>query len=163
MPALTDKEIDDFLHSTDQEPWGRAIAELGTMTPDRRPYVNPVWYEWEDENIYILGKPKAQYVNNIKENEYVFVVVDKQSPPYVRVNIRGTAEVISEEWTDRWEQMTKEATVAYMGEEALEYYEERLEYPISVIEVTPGTINSWKVTDFPPDRTFREEATWREE
>lgn len=163
MPALTDEEIDDFLNSTNQEPWGRAIAELGTVTPDGKPYVNPVWYEWEDEKIYVLGKPKAQYVKNIKENKYVFVVVDKQSPPYVRVNIRGTAEVVSEEWTDRWEQMTKEATVAYMGEEALEYYEERLEYPISAIEVTPGTINSWRVTDFPPDRTFKEEATWREE
>lgn len=163
MPALTDDEIDEFLSSTDQEPWGRAIAEIGTVTPDGKPYVNPVWYEWEDEKIYVLGKPKAQYVKNIKENEYVFVVVDKQSPPYVRVNIRGTAEVVSEEWTDRWKQMTKEATVAYMGEEALKYYEERLEYPISAIEVTPGTINSWEVTDFPPDRTFREEATWREE
>lgn len=163
MPALTDDEIEDFLNSTDQEPWGRAIAELGTITPDGKPYVNPVWYEWEDEKLYILGKPKAQYVKNIKENEYVFVVVDKQSPPYIRVNIRGRAEVVSEEWTDRWEEMTKTATVAYMGEEALEYYEERLEYPISAIEVTPGTINSWKVTEFPPDRTFRKEATWREE
>lgn len=163
MPALTNEEIDEFLNSTDQEPWGRAIAELGTTTPDGKPYVNPVWYEWEDEKIYILGKPKAQYVKNIKENEYVFVVVDKQSPPYIRVNIRGRAEVVSEEWTDRWKEMTKKATVAYMGEEALKYYEERLEYPVSAIEITPGTINSWEVTDFPPDRTFKEETTWREE
>ncbi|MFB6131641.1 MAG: pyridoxamine 5'-phosphate oxidase family protein [Salinigranum sp.] len=163
MPPLSDDELDAFLNDTEQEPWGRAVCELGTLTPDGKPYVNPVWYEWEDGKVYILGKPKAQYITNIKQNGDVFVVIDKQSPPYARVNIRGTAEVISEEWTDRWEKMTKDATVAYLGEEGLQYYEERLEYPISVVEVTPESINSWKVTDFPPDRTFESEATWRDE
>jgi nitroimidazol reductase NimA-like FMN-containing flavoprotein (pyridoxamine 5'-phosphate oxidase superfamily) len=162
MPPLSDEEIEEFLHSTDQEPWGRCIAELATLTPGGKPYLNPVWYEWEDGNVYIIGKPKAQYVDNIKNNEYVFVVIDKQSPPYKRVNIRGQAEVVSEEWTDRWEQMAREMTDAYLGEEGLEYHEERLEYGISAIEVTIGSMNTWKVTDFPPDRTFEEEASWRE-
>lgn len=162
MPPLSDEEIEEFLNSTDQEPWGRATCELGTITPSGKPYVNPLWYEWEDGNLYLLGKPKAQYITNIKENEYVFVVVDKQSPPYVRVNIRGTAEVISEEWTERWKEMTRKTTVAYLGEDALQYFEDRLEYPISVVEVTPGSINSWRVTGFPPDRTFEAEAVWRE-
>lgn len=163
MAPLTEEELEEFLNSTDQEPWGRAIAELGTITPDGKPYVNPVWYEWENGKVYILGKPKAQYIDNIKENKFVFVVIDKQSPPYARVNIRGTAEVVSEEWTDRWKRMTEKTTKAYLGEEGLEYFEERLEYPISVVEITPGTMNSWKVTDFPPDRTFEKEAKWQEE
>jgi len=163
MPPMTDEEIDEFLKDTEQEPWGRCIAELATLTPDGKPYVNPVWYEWEDEKIYHLGKPKAQYVKNIKENSDVYVSIDKQSPPYARVNVVGTAEIVSEEWTDRWEEMTKNATKYYMGEEALEYHEERLQYPISVVEVTPEKMNSWKVTDFPPDRTFRAEAKWHDE
>lgn len=162
MPPLTDEGIEEFLNSTEQEPWGRCICELATLTPDGKPYVNPVWYEWDDGKLYVLGKPKAQYVKNVKENEFVFAVVDKQSPPYVRVNIRGTAEVISEEWTDRWKEITKKTTVAYLGEEGLQYFEDRLEYPISVVEVTPGSMNSWQVTDFPPDRTFEEEAQWEE-
>lgn len=162
MPPLSDDELEAFLNDTDQEPWGRCTTELGTLTPDGRPYVNPVWYEWEDGKVYILGKPKAQYVKNIKENGDVFVVIDKQSPPYVRVNIQGTAEVIDEEWSDRWEAMAKKMTEVYLGAEALEYHDERLQYPVSVVEVTPDSMNSWKVTDFPPDRTFDKEAKWHD-
>jgi PPOX class probable F420-dependent enzyme len=160
MPPLSDEEREDFLTATDQEPWGRCTAEIATLTPDGKPYVNPVWYEWEDDRVYILGKPKAQYVKNIRENPEVFVVIDKQSPPYVRVNIQGTATIIDEEWNDRWEAMARTMTDAYLGEQGLEYHEERLQFPVSVIEVTPEAMNTWKVTDFPPDRTFSKTAVW---
>lgn len=163
MPPFTDEELEAFLNDTDQEPWGRAISELATLTPEGQPYVNPVWYEYEDGKIYVIGKPKAQYVTNVKENPEVFIVIDKQSPPYARVNVQGSAEIVAEEWSDRWEDMAKRMTEYYLGEEGLEYHEERLEYGIAVVEITPEKMNSWKVTDFPPDRTFEESATWHNE
>ena len=35
-----------------------------------------------------------------------------------------------------------------------------LKYPLSVISLTPVRMNTWRVTSFPPDRTFTTEARW---
>ena len=42
----------------------------------------------------------------------------------------------------------------------LEYLAARLEYPLSVISLTPVRMNTWRPTTFPPDRTFTAEARW---
>ena len=91
-----------------------------------------------------------------------FLAVDKPEFPYVRVNVRGRAEVVSEEWSERWVEMTRAMTVRYVGEQGLQYLEARLKYPLSVIRLSPLELNSWKVTDFPPDRTFTAEAKWHQ-
>jgi nitroimidazol reductase NimA-like FMN-containing flavoprotein (pyridoxamine 5'-phosphate oxidase superfamily) len=154
MPPLSEQETKDFLASA----W---IGKLGTLL-DGWPYINPIWYEWDGQHFWIIGKPFAQFVQNIKQDDRVFLVVDKPEFPYVRVNVQARAEVVSEEWSERWVEMTRAMTVRYVGEQGLAYLEERLKYPLSVIRVTPLKMNTWKVTDFPPDRTFTAEATWHQ-
>jgi PPOX class probable F420-dependent enzyme len=162
MPPLDETEREAFLTATDQEPWGRCTAEIGTVTPEGRPYVTPVWYEYEDEAIYVLGKPAAQYVRNVRENPAVHVVVDKASPPYVRVNVQGTAEIVAEEWSPRWEALSERLAEAYLGEAGPEYHEDRLAHDVVVLEVTPERLNSWRVGDS-MSRTFHREAAWNEQ
>src|SRR6185503_13310690 len=108
MPALTPDETQDFLAN------GGRIAKLGTLR-DGWPYVTPVWYEWDGEAFWIIGKPLAQFVKNIKANERAFLVVDKTDFPYVRVNVEGRARVVSEAWSDEWVEMTRRMTLRYIG------------------------------------------------
>jgi hypothetical protein len=152
MTALTPAEIDQFLKD------GAAIAKLGTLR-DGWPYVNPVWYEWDGAAFWIIGKPLAQFVRNLKRDDRAFLVVDREAFPYVRVNVQGRGRVVSEAWTDEWLEMTRRMTLRYVGN--LDYLEARLKYPLSVIRLAPERTNSWRVTDFPPDRTFTSEARWR--
>jgi PPOX class probable F420-dependent enzyme len=154
MTALTQSEMEAFL----EKGW---VAKLGTLLEDGSPYVNPVWYEWDGTYFWLLAKPLARFVENIKRDERIFLVVDKAEFPYVRVNVQGRAEVITEAWADEWVEMTRRMTVRYVGEQGLQYLEARLKYDLSVIRITPKKINTWKVTDFPPDRTFTTEAKWR--
>jgi hypothetical protein len=154
MPPLSKQEMSEFL----AEGW---VAKLGTLF-DGWPYINPVWYEWDGEHFWLIGKPRAQFVKNIKQDGRAFLLVDKAEFPYVRVNVQGGAEVVSEEWTDEWVQMTRRMTVRYVGEQGLQYLDARLKYDLSVIRFTPTRLNTWKVTDFPPDRTFTSEARWHE-
>ena len=100
----------------------------------------------------------AQFVKNVKQDDRAFLVVDKTDFPYVRVNVEGRARVVSEQWTDEWVEMTRRMTLRYVGN--LDYLEERLKYPLSVIRLTPERMNTWRVTSFPPDRTFTAEARW---
>jgi nitroimidazol reductase NimA-like FMN-containing flavoprotein (pyridoxamine 5'-phosphate oxidase superfamily) len=151
MPPLTHDEERDFLQG------GARIGKLGTLR-DGWPYVNPIWYEWDGSAFWMIGKPLAQFVQNIKQDGRAFLVVDKDDFPYARVNVEGLARVVSEEWTDAWVEMTRRMTLRYVGN--LEYLEARLRYPLSVIQLSPVRMNSWRVTSFPPDRTFTTQARW---
>jgi nitroimidazol reductase NimA-like FMN-containing flavoprotein (pyridoxamine 5'-phosphate oxidase superfamily) len=151
MPPLNPTESNAFL--TD----GGRIAKLGTLR-DGWPYVNPVWYEWDGSAFWVIGKPLAQFVKNVKADDRAFLVVDKDDFPYVRVNVEARGRIVSEEWTDEWVEMTRRMTLRYVGN--LDYLEARLKYPLSVISLTPVRMNTWQVTSFPPDRTFTTEARW---
>jgi nitroimidazol reductase NimA-like FMN-containing flavoprotein (pyridoxamine 5'-phosphate oxidase superfamily) len=153
MAAMSDAEADQFLTS------GARIAKLGTLR-DGWPYVSPVWYEWDGKAFWVLGKPLAQFVENVKHDDRAFLVIDKEDFPYARVNVEARARVVSEVWTDEWVDMTKRMTVRYVGN--LDYLEARLKYPVSVVSLTPERMNTWRVTTFPPDRTFTTKARWRE-
>src|ERR671927_62230 len=102
---------------------GGRIAKLGTLR-DGWPYVSPVWYEWDGHAFWIIAKPLAQFVKNIKQDERVFLLVDKADPPYARVSVEGRAAVVSETWSDQWVDMTRRMTIRYLGN--LEYFEARL-------------------------------------
>jgi nitroimidazol reductase NimA-like FMN-containing flavoprotein (pyridoxamine 5'-phosphate oxidase superfamily) len=151
VPPLTPDESNTFLTE------GGLIAKLGTLR-DGWPYVTPVWYEWDGQVFWIIGKPLAQFVKNIKADERAFLVVDKDDFPYVRVSVEAHARVISEEWRDEWKAMGKRMTLRYVGN--LDYLEAREKFPLSVITLTPVRMNTWRVTSFPPDRTFTTEARW---
>jgi nitroimidazol reductase NimA-like FMN-containing flavoprotein (pyridoxamine 5'-phosphate oxidase superfamily) len=151
MPPLTSNEEQDFLVGAAR------IGKLGTLR-DGWPYVNPIWYEWDGQSFWIIGKPLAQFVKNIRADDPTFLVDDKDDFPYVRVNVEGRARVVSEEWTDEWVEMTRRMTLRYVGN--LDYLEARLKFPLSVIQLTPVRMNSWRVTSFPPDRTFTQQARW---
>src|ERR671936_2569841 len=107
MPPLTRDQERDFLQGP------ALIGKLGTLR-DGWPYVNPIWYEWDSSAFWIIGKPLAQFVKNIKQDDRAFLVVDKTDFPYVRVNVQGRARVVSEEWTDQWVEMTKRMTMRYV-------------------------------------------------
>lgn len=155
MAALNQTEMKQFL----EQPW---VAKLGTLMADGSPYVSPVWYEWDGQSFWLISKPLAEFVNNIKRNGRVYLLVDKAEFPYVRVNVQGTAQVVAEEWSERWVEMTSRMTVHYVGSQGMQYLEARLKFGVSVIKITPTRINTWKVVDFPPDRTFSAEAKWHD-
>jgi len=153
VPPLSQAEIETFLTEGDR------IAKLGTLR-DGWPYVSPVWYEWDGQAFWIIGKPLAQFVKNIKSDDRSFLVVDKTGFPYVRVNVEGRARVVSEAWSDEWVEMTRRMTLRYIGN--LEYLEARLQYPLSVVSISPLRTNTWRPASFPPDRTFTQDARWNQ-
>ena len=128
MPPLTSAEEREFLVGSAR------IGKLGTLR-DGWPYVTPVWYEWDGQSFWIIGKPLAQFVKNIQADERAFLVVDREEFPYVRVNVEGRAKVVSEDWRDEWVEMTRRMTLRYVGN--LDYLEARLKYPLSVIQLEP--------------------------
>src|SRR3981189_3401709 len=100
MPPLHPDEAHAFLTQ------GGRIAKLGTLR-DGWPYVTPVWYEWDGSAFWIIGKPLAQFVKNIKADERAFLVVDKDDFPSVRVTVEARGRIVSEEGGEEGVEMTK--------------------------------------------------------
>ena len=107
MPKLSEDEIKDFLTNFDY------VMKLATLSSDGYPYVVPIWYFYEEEHFFILGRPNNKWVSNIYENQKISACIDSPSPPYARVSFRADAEVIDKEWFGEWEHLAHR----YLGKE----------------------------------------------
>ena len=38
---------------------GNPLARLAVLTPDGAPYVIPVWYQWDGEYMWFVGRQKS--------------------------------------------------------------------------------------------------------
>ncbi len=52
------------------------IIWLGTVRPDGRPHMVPVWFDWDGETITIFSKPDNQKVRNLRHDPRVIIAVD---------------------------------------------------------------------------------------
>ena len=59
MPGLTDQQVNTLLA-------GPVLACLATVTPERAPYVVPVWQHWEGGAMYIVPRRLSRFVEHLK-------------------------------------------------------------------------------------------------
>jgi PPOX class probable F420-dependent enzyme len=52
------------------------IAWLGSVRPDGRPHLVPVWFSWDDEDLLVLSQPNTQKVRNLKRDPRVTIALD---------------------------------------------------------------------------------------
>ncbi len=72
-----------------QEP----IIWLGSVRPDQRPHLVPVWFTWDGkEEIAIFSKPGNQKIRNIRQNGQVALALNTADGGDDVVLIEGVAE-----------------------------------------------------------------------
>src|SRR5690349_13854427 len=69
------------------------IVWLGTVRPDGRPHMVPVWFLWDGETILVFSKDD-QKIRNLKENPAVVVGLDDTHDGEDVVFIEGRAELL---------------------------------------------------------------------
>jgi len=134
MPKLTKNGMEKFLTT------GAKILKLGTITEDAYPYVNPLWYSYENELFFVAGRSKAVWVNHIKGNTKTSLCIDTDIAPYTRVIAETDAEILDPEWTGDWEHWAHR----YLGEEeGHQYYEDTKHMPRVLVQLTPRKLTTW--------------------
>lgn len=134
MPLLSKKQLDEFLQS------GRLLIKLATLTGDGDPYVVPVWYEYDGTYFYVVGRQKNRWIRHIRRDPRVSACIDTYEPPYTRVLVQGTAEILDDNY--RWTGLQR--AIDYLGEEeGRRYFEETKNIPRVLIRITPRSITSW--------------------
>lgn len=143
MPKMSGARLHAFLS---QGPW---IAKIATISPQGRPYVNPVWYEYDGQAVYVAGRERARWVINIRQNPWVAVLIDSPELPYARVIIEAEAEILSATGYDAERRLKK--FVRYLGEEMTRrYLAESEDRPRVIVRIPLTGLTTWEGLDWHP-------------
>ena len=107
MPKLTDEEIENILNP----PPGSSSASsdtrlrLATISPDGWPSNVPLGFMYREGQILLTVRPKAKWVENIRQNPRVCATIDSGIYPLRKVMITGNARILfdagqDEEWLE---------------------------------------------------------------
>jgi nitroimidazol reductase NimA-like FMN-containing flavoprotein (pyridoxamine 5'-phosphate oxidase superfamily) len=140
---LNADELDEFL----TQAWN---ARLATITPENRPYVVPIWYEYDPARgcFYVVARERSDYVAHIRANPAVALhIADDIHLEHTRVLVEGRAEVtlgpaVPTE-TPRLEAMINDMARRYMGPDGPRYAADTMARPRVLITITPDRLQSW--------------------
>ena len=74
----------------------RAFASLGTLMPDGRPQVTPVWCDWDGEHVIFNSVKGRQKDLNVRRDPRVALAIIDPDNAYRYLEIRGTVVEITE-------------------------------------------------------------------
>ena len=118
---------------------------LSTLTADGYPYVVPVWFWYEDEKFFIAARRQNEWLKHIEADGRIGACIDTAEAPYVRVLVKGRAEIADRSWTGAWEPLA----VRYVGQEAGHaYYEKTRAIPRVLVSIEPESVISWSGSDW---------------
>lgn len=90
------------------------LAKLATLLPDGTAHLVPIWYLHDGRDLLMITGPTSRKVRNIRRDPRVTVCIDRATPPYAGVLVRGTATL--EEVT--YQHLAVPLAVRYLGQDA---------------------------------------------
>jgi PPOX class probable F420-dependent enzyme len=75
----------------------RAFANLGTLMPDGRPQVTPVWVDYDGEHVIFNSAKGRQKDRNVRRDPRVAMAITDPDNPYRYLEIRGRVVEITEQ------------------------------------------------------------------
>ncbi|MFI1889379.1 PPOX class F420-dependent oxidoreductase [Streptomyces jumonjinensis] len=73
------------------------FAHLGTVRPDGRPQVNPMWFSWDGEHLFFTNTKTRHKYRNVTAHPVVAVSINDPKNPYRYLEVRGTVERIDDD------------------------------------------------------------------
>ena len=119
-----------------------SIIWLGTVRPDGRPHLIPVWFFWDGEVITIYSQPNSQKMRNLQHNTNVTLALDTADDGDDVVIVEGKAELLGKAgqtmnnpaYVEKYDRLIKD--MKSDPEEMAAAYSE-------VIRITPTKFISW--------------------
>lgn len=72
------------------------IIWLGSVRPDGRPHLVPVWFLWDDLKVLVFSLPNTQKVINIRNNPNVSLALEAAEQGYDVVRFEGRATLVAD-------------------------------------------------------------------
>lgn len=135
---MTPEEVAKFLA-------GPVVARVATVDAEGRPYVTPVWQEWDGAVLWVIPRQKTLFVQHLKTNPYVAVSCADDGGTYKRVTIRGRAEIVfgPAPMEGQCLAIGRRMATRYLGENGPDYIEPSIPRPRYLVKITPEEMKTW--------------------
>ena len=133
---LTIEDLDGFL----EEP---VVAVLATLRRDGSVLLSPVWHEWRDGGFNVWSGPNDVKTRHLRRDPRVSIVAAESTHPLRGVEVRGTAEIVSE---DGFETAVRIAS-RYLGPVKGGAYVRKVGGNDITIRLEPGELRVWDFAD----------------
>lgn len=148
MGGLEPEELDAFLQSD-------ALARVACLKPDGSPYVVPMWFQWDGENLWFVGRERSAWCKYMAQDPRVSVVIDREHgrpdestgemQQIPKVMCSGRVEIVEEPNVGgQWVDIATKMAVRYLGENGPSYMESTMKQPRWLIKLTPEEFKTWK-------------------
>ena len=144
MGGMDDAGIAKFLA-------GAPLARFACLTPEGAPYVMPLWFQWDGEAMWFVGRQRSAWCEYIRNDPRVSIVIDSntfvgehQGAPIPKVALQGTAEIVEEPNVGgAWVKVAEDMSYRYLGPDGPTYLTSTLNQPRYLIKVTPKEVSTW--------------------
>jgi hypothetical protein len=148
LGGLASDEVESFLQSD-------ALARVACLKADGAPYVVPIWYQWDGEALWFVGRERSEWCKLMKNDPRVAVVIDKehgqpdnssgeiaQIPKFM---CSGSVEIVEEPNVGgQWVEIATKMALRYLGQNGPSYMESTLNQPRWLIKLVPEETKTWK-------------------
>ena len=114
---LSRKELEEFLA-------GKWLIKIAVLKEDGWPFVVPVWYHWDGEFFYAVGRKRSEWVHDlIREPRCAMCIEEKEIPPdggNRKVLAQCIAEVVEGPVVaegSQWVKVAEQMALRYVGPE----------------------------------------------
>lgn len=153
MGAMDGDEVEAFLA-------GDTLARLACLKPDGSPYVVPVWYQWDGQDFWFVGRERADWCRYLQNDGRASVVIDATHSPteemgksteLPKVFVEGNVEVVEEPNVGgKWVQMAEKMSLRYLGPNGPTYLTSTIKQPRWLLRLRPTKIKTWQGVGWSP-------------
>ena len=142
LGPLSAAELDEFLARP-------LLLKLACVRPDGWPYVVPLWFAAYDRKLYVVGRQRAVWIDYIRHEPRVGVLIDEDTPRHRR-QMTATAALVEGplargQGSPRWRELDKLLVARYMSDEQGRAYRQlTANRPRFLVELTPVQITTWR-------------------
>ena len=133
---LTLEDLDGLL----DEP---VLAVLATLRADGSALLSPVWHEWRDGGFQVWSGANDVKTRHLRREPRASLVVAESSHPLRGVEVRGTAQIVTD---DAFETAVRIAS-RYLGPGRGEAYVRKVGGNDVTIRLEPGDLRAWDFAD----------------
>jgi hypothetical protein len=147
--GMTVEEVDAFLGSPDST-W---LVRLAVLKEDGWPFVTPLWYQWDGEAFYVVGRKRSAWVQDIERDPRCAVAIDEPAMPpdggLRKVLAQCTGEVVEGPVVaegSKWVEVADEMALRYAGPGGPEALKASYSWERYLVKLTPreGSLRTWQ-------------------
>ena len=125
------------------------ICRLACLDGDGWPYIVPVWFHYADNGFYVIPRERSIWASYLKKDPRVSLAIDEATPPYRKVLVKGSAELVHGPIVDgAWVSIATEMSYRYLGEHGPDYLVPTLHEPRWLFVIRPARMTTWQGVDW---------------